>query len=177
MEPLTPLNFLPGTIDMTALPKTLTLAPQYTPPQENEVLIAVGDDGGCEGVAAASSPRTKFIYYGARYEPARYHTSPTNTGPEAGGKFLGSTFAELIRGGTDFGIFGATDSTTGKVVWKINVAQPAKSGMLVARDLAFFREGRGKFHPVNAATGKILLTFHGTTVPTGGCRQPAPRAS
>jgi len=176
VEPLTPLNFLPGTIDMTKLPKNLTLAPQYTPPQENEILIAVGDDGGCEGVAGAFSPRTKFIYYGARYEPARYHTSPTNTGPNDVGKFLGSTFAELIPGVTDFGIFGATDSTTGKVVWKINVAQPAKSGMLVAGDLAFFGEGNGKFHAVNAATGEILFTFDGTTVHNGGGAQAAPVA-
>ena len=176
VEPLTPLNFVPGTIDMTKLPKNITLAPQYTPPQENEVLIAVGDDGGCEGVAAAFSPRTKFIYYGARYEPATYKTSPTNTGPDAAGKFLGSTFAEVIPGVTDFGIFGATDSTTGKVMWKINVAQPAKSGMLVAGDLAFFGEGNGKFHGVDARTGKVLFTFNGTSVPHGGGAQAAPVA-
>jgi quinohemoprotein ethanol dehydrogenase len=176
VEPLTPLDFVPGTIDMTKLPKNLTLAPQYTPPQENEVLIAVGDDGGCEGVAAAFSPRTKFIYYGARYEPARYHSFPTNTGQDAAGKFLGSTFAELIPGVTDFGIFGATDSTTGKVMWKINVAQPAKSGMLVAGDLAFFGEGNGKFHGVDAASGRELFTFDGTTVPQGGGAQAAPVA-
>jgi alcohol dehydrogenase (cytochrome c) len=176
VEPLTPLNFVPGTIDMTKLPTGVTLAPQYTPPQENEVLIAVGDDGGCEGVAGAFSPRTKYIYYGARYEPATYQTSPTNTGPEADGTFLGSTFAELIPGVTDFGIYGATDSTTGKVMWKIQVPQPAKSGMLVAGDLAFFGEGNGKFNAVNAKTGSVLFTFDGTTVPHGGGAQAAPVA-
>jgi alcohol dehydrogenase (cytochrome c) len=176
VEPLAPLDFVPGTIDMAKLPKNLTPSPQYTPPQENEVLIAVGDDGACEGVAAAFSPRTKFIYYGARYEPARYRSSPTNTGPNAQDKFLGSTFAELIPGVTDFGIFGATDSTTGKVVWRINVPQPAKSGMLVAGDLVFFGEGNGKFHGVDAATGKPLFTFDGTSVPHGGGAQAAPVA-
>jgi quinohemoprotein ethanol dehydrogenase len=176
VEPLTPLDFVPGTIDMKKLPKDLTLAPQYTIPQEHDILIPVGDDGGCEGVAAAFSPRTKFIYYGARYEPARYHTFPTNTGPDAGGLFLGSSFDEIIPGVTDFGIFGATDSTTGKVVWKINVAQPAKSGMLVAGELVFFGEDNGKFHAVNAATGKILFTFDGTSVPDGGGAQAAPVA-
>jgi len=176
VEPLTPLDFVPGTIDTSKLPKGLTLAPQYSVPQDNEILIAVGDDGGCEGVAGAFSPRTKFIYYGARYEPARYHTFPTNTGPDAGGLFLGSTFGEIIPGVTDFGIFGATDSTTGKVVWKINVPQPAKSGMLVAGDLVFFGEGNGKFHGVDAASGKILFTFDGTTVPHGGGAQAAPVA-
>jgi alcohol dehydrogenase (cytochrome c) len=176
VETLTPLDFVPGTIDMAKLPKNLTPSPQYTPPQENTVLIAVGDDGGCEGVAAAFSPRTKFIYYGARYEPAMYHSFPTNTGPDAGGKFLGSTFAETIPGVTDFGIFGATDSSTGKVMWKINVPQPAKSGMLVAGDLVFFGEGNGKFHGVTAATGKLVFTFDGTTVPHGGGAQAAPVA-
>jgi PQQ-dependent dehydrogenase (methanol/ethanol family) len=176
VEPLTPLDFLPGTIDMAKLPKNITPSPQYTPPQENTVLIAVGDDGGCEGVAAAFSPRTKFIYYGARYEPAIYHSFPTNTGQDSEGKFLGSTFAETIPGVTDFGIFGATDSVTGKVVWKINVPQPAKSGMLVAGDLAFFGEGNGKFSAVNAATGKALFSFDGTTVPNGGGAQAAPVA-
>ena len=176
VEPLTPLDFVPGTIDNSKLPAGLILSPQYTVPQDNEILIAVGDDGGCEGVAAAFSPRTKFIYYGTRYEPARYHTFPTNTGPDAGGLFLGSTFDEIIPGVTDFGIFGATDSTTGKIAWKIQVAQPAKSGMLVAGDLAFFGEGNGKFHAVNAATGKMLFTFDGTTIPHGGGAQAAPVA-
>jgi outer membrane protein assembly factor BamB len=62
------------------------------------------------------------------------------------------------------------------VVWKINVAQPAKSGMLVAGDLVFFGEGNGKFHGVDAATGKTLFTFDGTTVPHGGGAQAAPVA-
>jgi outer membrane protein assembly factor BamB len=89
---------------------------------------------------------------------------------------LGSTFDEKIPGITDFGIFGATDTTTGKVAWKINVDQPAKSGMLVAGDLVFFGEGNGKFHAVNAATGQNLFTFDGTTVPNGGGAQAAPVA-
>ena len=76
----------------------------------------------------------------------------------------------------DFGIFGATDTTTGKVSWKIQVDQPAKSGMLVAGDLAFFGEGNGKFHSVDARTGEILVTFDGTTVPNGGGAQAAPVA-
>jgi alcohol dehydrogenase (cytochrome c) len=176
VEPLTPLDFVPGTIDKSKLPKDLLLAPQYSIPQEHPILIAVGDDGGCEGVAAAFSPRTKFIYYGARYEPARYHTFPNNLGPDPGGVFLGSSFDEVIPGVTDFGIFGATDSTTGKVVWKIKVAQPAKSAMLVAGDLAFFGEGNGKFHAVDARTGKMLFTFDGTSIPNGGGAQAAPVA-
>jgi outer membrane protein assembly factor BamB len=77
---------------------------------------------------------------------------------------------------TDFGVFGATDTTTGKVAWKIKVAQPAKSGMLVAGDLVFFGEGNGKFHAVNAKTGHMLFTFDGTSVKHGGGAQAAPVA-
>ncbi len=175
VEPLTPLTFVPGTIDATLLPPDVQLAPQYTPPQEQEYLIVPGDDGGCEGIAQAYSPRTRYVYYGTRYEPTTFKTSATNP-PCAGGICLGSTFEEVIPGVTDFGVFGATDTRTGKVAWKINVAQPAKSGMLIAGDLAFFGEGNGKFHAVNAATGDVLFTFDGTTVTNGGGAQAAPVA-
>jgi glucose dehydrogenase len=139
------------------------------------LLIVPGDDGGCEGIAQAYSPRTKFVYYGTRYEPTTFHTSPNNPAC-TGGICLGSTFEEVIPGVTDFGVFGATDTTTGKVAWKIQVPQPAKSGMLVAGDLAFFGEGNGKFHAVNAKTGEMLFTFDGTTVKNGGGAQAAPVA-
>jgi quinohemoprotein ethanol dehydrogenase len=175
VEPLTPLTFVPGTIDKSLLPKGVALAPQYTPPQQQELLMVPGDDGGCEGIAQAYSPRTKFVYYGTRYEPTTFHTSPNNP-PCSGGVCLGSTFEEVIPGVTDFGVFGATDTTTGKVAWKINVPQPAKSGMLVAGDLVFFGEGNGKFHAVNANTGAMLFTFDGTTVTNGGGAQAAPVA-
>jgi glucose dehydrogenase len=48
--------------------------------------------------------------------------------------------------------------------------------MLVAGDLVFFGEGNGKFHGVTAATGKLVFTFDGTTVPHGGGAQAAPVA-
>jgi PQQ-dependent dehydrogenase (methanol/ethanol family) len=175
VEPLTPLTFVPGTIDFSKLPSDITLAPQWTPPQQRELLIVPGDDGGCEGIAQAYSPRTKFVYYGTRYEPTTFKTSPNNP-PCSGGICLGSTFEEVIPGVKDFGVFGATDTTTGSVAWKINVDQPAKSGMLVAGDLVFFGEGNGKFHAVNATTGQILFTFDGTTIPNGGGAQAAPVA-
>ncbi len=175
VEPLTPLTFVPGTIDAALLPPDIELAPEYTPPQQQDLLIVPGDDGGCEGIAQAYSPRTKFVYYGTRYEPTTFHTSPNNPAC-SGGICLGSTFEEVIPGVTDFGVFGATDTTTGKVAWKIDVPQPAKSGMLIAGDLAFFGEGNGKFHAVNAMTGDVLFTFDGTTVPNGGGAQASPVA-
>jgi outer membrane protein assembly factor BamB len=76
----------------------------------------------------------------------------------------------------DFGIFGATDTVTGKVVWKINVPQPAKSGLLVAGDLVFFGEGNGRFHAADASTGAVLWTFMGQGVPKAGGAQGAPVA-
>jgi len=60
---------------------------------------------------------------------------------------------------TPFGIYGATDTRTGKVVWKIRIPQPAKSGVLVAGDLVFFGEGNGRFDGVDAKTGEVLFTF------------------
>jgi quinohemoprotein ethanol dehydrogenase len=40
----------------------------------------------------------------------------------------------------------------------------------------FFGEGNGKFHAVDASTGKILFTFDGTSIPNGGGAQAAPVA-
>ncbi|PYX91351.1 MAG: hypothetical protein DMG71_20425 [Acidobacteria bacterium] len=173
VEPLTPLKFLPGTIDHSKLPSGLKLAPQWTPPAEQEFLIVPGDDGGCEGIAQGYSPRTKFVYYGTTFK-----TFLNNQGPNAGGLFLGSTFDELTpkEGVTNFGLYGATDTTTGKIVWKIKVDQPGKSGVLIAGDLMFFGEGNGRFHAVDAATGKILFTFDGTTIKDGGGAEGAPVA-
>jgi alcohol dehydrogenase (cytochrome c) len=170
VEPLTPLTFVPGTIDLRKLPPGVQLAPQYTPPQQQEFLIVPGDDGGCEWAPAAFSPRTSFVYYGTRYEPSTFQTSPNNR------SFLGSTFEEQVPGVKAFGIFGATDTRSGTVAWKTNVDQPAKSGLMVAGDLVFFGEGNGKFHAVHAATGQMLFTFDGTTIPNGGGAQAAPVA-
>ncbi|MDQ6767580.1 MAG: PQQ-binding-like beta-propeller repeat protein [Candidatus Eremiobacteraeota bacterium] len=176
VEPLTPLDFVPGTIDFSKLPHDVKLGKFYEPPHEQKLLINPGDDGGCEFPPAAFSPRTQFVYYGARYEPALYQTPRSNEGPNDKGLFLGSKFAEVVPGVRDFGIFGATDTTTGKVAWKIIVPQPAKSGLLVAGDLVFFGEGNGKFHAADSRTGRILFTFDGTSLPHGGGAQAAPIA-
>jgi quinohemoprotein ethanol dehydrogenase len=176
VEPLTPLSILPGTIDFSKLPNNIQVGPQYTVPQKQMFLMQPGAGGGCEFPPAAYSPRTKFVYYGTRYEPVAYHTFPGDTGPNGGGAFLGSTFHGKIPGVTDFGIFGATDTTTGKVAWKIEVAQPAKSGLLVAGDLVFFGEGNGKFHAVDASTGRALFAFDPTGIPNVGGAQAAPIA-
>jgi outer membrane protein assembly factor BamB len=46
----------------------------------------------------------------------------------------------------------------------------------IAGDLVFFGEGNGKFHALDAATGNMLFTFDGTSVPHGGGAQAAPVA-
>ena len=156
VEPLTPLTFVRP--NDTGFPAR----PQYTPPGETEFVMVPGDDGGCEWNPAAYSPRTKFIYYGTRYEPTTFKTKSGNRDliPTATGDLhLGSRFTNKVPGSHPFGLFGATDSRTGKIVWKIEVPLPAKSGLTVAGDLVYFGESAGKFHAADADTGKILFTF------------------
>ncbi len=178
VEPLTPLRFdqltpdeQPDTAAITAAFRSflargqtaIVLSPQYTPPDETLRLIMPGDNGGCEWNPAAFSPRTKFVYYGARHDPDVFKTHSGNTSlvsqPVNGDLHLGSTFFNHVPGAKPFGLYGATDTRTGKVVWKIQVPQPAKSGVLVAGDLVFFGEGNGKFNAVDARTGEMLFTF------------------
>src|SRR6266567_2822102 len=178
VEPLTPLKFdqlkpeeQPDTAAITAAfsaflatgQTEVALSPQYTPPDETLRLIMPGDNGGCEWAPAAFSPRTKFVYYGARHDPDVFKTHSGNTSlvPQAvnGDLHLGSTFFNHVPGAKPFGLYGATDTRTGKVVWKIRIPQPAKSGVLVAGDVVFFGEGNGKFDAADATTGKLLFTF------------------
>src|SRR6267154_2199037 len=178
VEPLTPLRFeqltpaeQPDTAAITAAfsaflapgQKEVTLSPQYTPPDETLRLIMPGDNGGCEWAPAAFRPRTKFVYYGARHDPDVFKTHSGNTSlvPQAvnGHLHLGSTFFNHVPGAKPFGLYGATDTRTGKVAWKIRIPQPAKSGVLVAGDVVFFGEGNGKFDAADAKTGEMLFTF------------------
>ena len=169
VEPLTPLTFVRP--NDTGFPPRI----QYTPPGEEEFVMVPGDDGGCEWGPAAFSPRTNFVYYGTRYEPTTFKTRSGNreTIPTATGDLhLGSRFTNKVPGSHPFGIFGATDVRTGKIVWTFprmgpnfkllhgeNDILPAKSGLAVAGDLVFFGEGNGKFHAADAANGDILFTF------------------
>ncbi len=179
VEPLTPLSFdqltaeeQPDTAAITAAfssflapgQTVVDLSPQYTPPDETLRLIMPGDNGGCEWAPAAYSPRTKYVYYGARHDPDVFKTHSGNTSlvPQAvnGDLHLGSSFINHVPGAKPFGLYGATDTRTGKVVWKIRIPQPAKSGVLVAGDLVFFGEGNGTFDAADARTGKMLFSFN-----------------
>jgi outer membrane protein assembly factor BamB len=140
--------------------------PQFTPPgivgPDFVFVMVPGDDGGCEWNPAAFSPRTKFIYYGTRYEPTTFQTHAGNNSL-VNGLHLGSVFVNRVPNSHPFGIFGATDTRTGRIMWSIEVPLPAKSGVTVAGDLVFFGEGNGKFHAVDAERGRILFTFDPAT--------------
>jgi glucose dehydrogenase len=196
VEPMTPLRFdqltpeeQPDTAAITAAftnflapgQTEVALSPQYTPPDETLRLIMPGDNGGCEWNPAAYSPRTKFVYYGARHDPDVFKTHSGNSSliPQAvnGDLHLGSTFINHVPGAKPFGLYGATDTRTGKVVWKIRLPQPAKSGVLVAGDLVFFGEGNGKFDAADAKTGKMLFTFDApANIPRAGGAAAGPIA-
>jgi PQQ-dependent dehydrogenase (methanol/ethanol family) len=188
VEPLTPLTFVrPNDTGFPAVP-------QYTPPGEKEFVMVPGDDGGCEWGPAAFSPRTKFVYYGTRYEPTTFKTRSGNkdTIPTPTGDLhLGSRFTNRVPGSHPFGLFGAMDTRTGKIVWtfprvdkKFALAPgekdilPTKSGLTVAGDLVFFGEGNGKFHAADAETGKILFTFdpRNSKIPNVGGAAASPSA-
>lgn len=155
---------------VSAVPPGYTAAPMWAVPQTTPLVIQPGSEGGLEWPPMAYSPRTRFVYYGTRYVPQVYQTAPGNVGGTLPG--WGST-TDDVPGIKEFGVYGAIDTTTGKIAWKMRVTDPADSGMLVAGDLVFFGETSGKFHAVNAASGQVLWTFNTASVkgagsPTGG---------
>jgi alcohol dehydrogenase (cytochrome c) len=164
VQPLTPraVEFAP--------PGT-TPAPRFTPPQPVPMLMQPGPTGGCQWPPAAYSPRTRFLYYGTSYQPAAFQTFPNNT------EGFASTAPSSIPGVQARGIFGATNSLSGLVVWKHDIPeQPARSGMLVAGDLVFYGQNDGMFNAASAASGTILWSFDGTSVENGGGANAAPIA-
>lgn len=156
-----------------SVPAGFTAAPMWTVPQTTPLVMQPASEGGLEWPPLAYSPRTRFIYHGARYVPQVFQTAPGNFGGTLPG--WGST-TDDVPGITEFGVYGAVNTTTGKIAWKMNVADPSDSGMLVAGDLVFFGETQGLFHGVNAATGKVLWTFDATKLRGAGSPTAAPIA-
>ena len=167
VEHLTPFGFVRP--NDTGIPS----APRYTPPSEQITLQQPGAQGGNEWVAGAYSPRTKFLYSPIRYEPTSYVTHPNNNEPtpvpgQVPPEFVGSDFGRSIVGSHPFGIWGATDTTTGKIVWKNETQDLATSDMTVTGDLVWYGQDNGNLNAVSAATGAILFTFNATTIPGAG---------
>jgi quinohemoprotein ethanol dehydrogenase len=156
-----------------SVPAGFTAAPMWTVPQMTPLVMQPASEGGLEWPPMAYSPRTKFVYHGARYIPQVFRTAPGNVGGTLPG--WGSTTND-VRGIGEYGLYGAVDTTTGKIAWKITVGNPAGSGMLVAGDLVFFGEPVGLFYAVNAGSGQILWTFDATTIKGAGGANAAPIA-
>ena len=159
-----------------SLPPGVTAAPQWTPVQPTPMVFQPIFDGGMEWPPAAYSPRTHFVYSHSRYAPADIGITDNPAG-DANCPFSPTcTFEFLpIPGNVNHGVYGAVDTRTGKVAWRIPVVTTAPdSGVGVAGDLVFFGDSTGLFHAVDAKTGEILWTFDSTTVPNAGGANGSP---
>ncbi|KAA6464458.1 hypothetical protein DYQ86_00325 [Acidobacteria bacterium AB60] len=160
--------------DVGPLPAGYTAAPMWTPPQEQTLVMQPGADGGQEWPPDAYSPRTHYLYQHGRYIPESYYTTPTNT---SGGTLPGwGSVTDTVPGVNNYGLYGAVDTTTGKIAWQIQSSLPADSGFVIAGDVAFFGETNGLFHAVDAASGAMLWTFNAMTIKGAGGATAAPAA-
>ena len=148
----------------TPVPAGIVAAAQWAPYQPTPMAFQPWAGGGMEWPPAAYSPRTHFIYSHANYSPANLGVDEAN-----------NIAFTSIPGEVDHGVYGAVDTLTGKVAWKIPITGTTPdSGMGVAGDLVFFGESSGLFHAANAATGQILWTFDASTVPNAGGGNASP---
>ena len=146
------------------VPPGVVAAPEWTPYAPTPMAFQPWAGGGMEWPPAAYSPRTHFIYSHANYSPANLGVDEANN----------ISFAS-IPGEVDHGVYGAINTRTGKVAWKIPITGTTPdSGMGVAGDLVFFGESSGLFHAANAATGQILWTYDASTVPNAGGANASP---
>jgi len=152
------------------LPDGYTAAKQWAPVTSKALVYQPYADGGMQWPPAAYSPRTHFLYSHARYVPINIGVTDD---PAADTKCPLSTTCTILGGFSNpqplHGVYGATDTRTGKVAWKIPVTGTApNSGMAVAGDLVFFGDSTGLFHAADAKTGDILWTFDASTVEKAG---------
>jgi outer membrane protein assembly factor BamB len=83
-----------------------------------------------------------------------------------------------VGGVVTHGVYGAINTLTGTVAWKIPVlTNSPTSGMTVAGDLVFFGDATGLFYAASAATGEVLWVSDTITVPgSGGAASTGPAA-
>jgi quinohemoprotein ethanol dehydrogenase len=160
--------------DPGSVPAGSTAAPQWSTPGPTTQTLQPFYWGGMQWAPAAYSPRTHMIYSHARYTPVTITSTyePTNPLCQAANVQRESIlcgFGTAPTPGVYHGVYGATNTLTGQVGWKIPVStmQP-DSGMTVAGDLVFFGDGTGLFYAASAATGEILWVFDAATVPNAG---------
>jgi alcohol dehydrogenase (cytochrome c) len=108
-----------------------------------------------------------------RYEPTSYVTHPDNNEPtpipgQIPPEFVGSDFGRSLLTTNPFGIFGATNTTTGQIAWENDTKDLATSDMTVTGDLVWYGQDNGNLNAANAATGQVLFTFNANTVPGAG---------
>ena len=158
----------------TGLPAGYIAAPMWTTPGPVTQTFQPFYFGGMQWPPAAYSPRTGFIYSHARYVPITISSTyePTNPVCQAANVQRASIvcgFGAAPTPGVTHGVYGATNTLTGKVAWTIPVLSiEPDSGMTVAGDLVFFGDGTGLFYAASAATGEILWVFDAATVPNAG---------
>jgi quinohemoprotein ethanol dehydrogenase len=163
-QPVSSIESLTEHSEELPIPAGIVAAPQWTPYQPTPMVFQPWAGGGMEWPPAAYSPRTHFIYSHANYQPADLGVTEANS----------ISFAS-IPGEVDHGVYGAVDTLTGKVAWKIPITGTTPdSGMGVAGDLVFFGESNGLFHAANALTGEILWTFDASKVPNAGGATASP---
>ncbi len=139
---------------VNVVPKGLTAAPFWTPPQETPLLMQPGFEAGPEWCPSAYSPRTGYSYISAGgVEPWLYHSIPPLVNA------LGSTGADKIPGIENYGLLDAIDTNTGKMAWQVKTPEKIVSGVVVAGDLVFFGESQGKFNALDARSGKVLWSY------------------
>jgi quinohemoprotein ethanol dehydrogenase len=145
-------------VEPGSLPAGQAAIPMWTTIGPTPLALTPYNSGGMEWPPAAYSPRTHMLYSHARYAPAT--RAVTSTGARLNGQTLL---------GVGHGVYGATNTLTGKVAWTIPVVTTAPdSGVSIAGDLVFMGDNTGLFYAANAATGEILWVFDAFTVPGAG---------
>lgn len=154
VQSLTPL-----TLPHTPAQK-LKLVPEFTPPQPQRLVFQPATDGGKEWPSQAYSPLTGYVYYGTHSFPEEEISNSHD--PYA----FGSSSVQPVPGipkSDYYGVFGATSTVTGKVVWNVTYNDPSNevdAAPVVAGNLVFFGQDNGTFHAYNAQTGQELWSFN-----------------
>ena len=144
-------------------PKHFKPAPMFTPPGRDPVLIQPGWEAGPGWSPSAYSPRTHYEYIDAGgYQPWLYHADPYVSSD------VGSVALGRQPGVSNYGLFDALDTTTGRIAWQNRAPDRVISGALVAGDLVFYGESSGKFDAVDARSGSQLWSFQSQQAGVGG---------
>ncbi|MDX1801704.1 MAG: PQQ-binding-like beta-propeller repeat protein [Marinobacter sp.] len=132
----------------------------FTTPTKEGVVMLPGANGGAEWSPPAFSPKNKLVYILGMDQLMNFTTDgEPMTLP--GHIRLGSTFANVEKGGIQDGTFTAINVDTGKIAWQYKAPQPMVGGALATEgDLVFTGEGNGWFDAFDADSGARLWRFN-----------------